>query len=291
MESLSTAGSVLYNVQMSERPKNSAAYHVQLFSETQSATLFVIVWTGIQKVRKCTHQNKKKPYLIKIITIYPFKIIFSGSSGGLPSQLLLFLHFSVEFASCPLWFVSVQWLLDHVQCVTWIQICCVGWAVGRDFGIEVWVQGGGERGWSRCVKGPAAITSDDPSCEIWVSLSEESVLAACTSLRFVWTAELTMHAVVGLHSRGAWADELDSEMKKMLTFRFMCYAQGFVKDMANLPLLTPDRWVWHWWLHHHHQVWKSLSYSTRWLEVRLHSSAFPVHFSHSILFDFIKSYK
>lgn len=66
-----------------------------------------------------------------------------------------------------------------------IQICCVGRTVGRDFGIEVWVQGGGEQGWSRCVKGPAAITSDDPSCEIWVSLSEESVLAACTSLRFV----------------------------------------------------------------------------------------------------------
>lgn len=31
-ESLSAAGSVLYNVQMSVRPKNSAAYHVQLFS-------------------------------------------------------------------------------------------------------------------------------------------------------------------------------------------------------------------------------------------------------------------
>lgn len=33
MESLSTAGSVLYNIQMSERPENSGAYHVQLFSK------------------------------------------------------------------------------------------------------------------------------------------------------------------------------------------------------------------------------------------------------------------
>lgn len=162
-----------------------------------------------------------------------------------------------------------------------------------------WGLGAGRRGtghracsWYCCVKGPAVITSDDPSCEIWVSLSEESVLAACTNLKFVWTAELTMHAVVGFqgsiwkeqpcwkHSRGAWADELDSEMKKMLKFRFMCYAQGVVKDTANLPLLTPDRWVWHWWLHHHHQVWQSLSHSTRWLEVRLHSSCsfFLFHF-------------
>lgn len=29
----------------------------------------------------------------------------------------------------------------------------------------------------------------------------------------------------------------------------------------------PDSWVWHRWMHHHYQVWKSLSYQPRWLEV------------------------
>lgn len=120
-----------------------------MFSSSQKINqqLFLLLCELGSKRSKNAPIKIKKPYLIKITTVYPFKIIFSGSSGGLPSQLLLFfLHFSVEFPSCPLWFVSVQWLLDHLQCVTWIQICCVGWAVGRDFGIEVWVQGGGERG-------------------------------------------------------------------------------------------------------------------------------------------------
>ena len=30
----------------------------------------------------------------------------------------------------------------------------------------------------------------------------------------------------------------------------------------------PDCWVWYRWLYHHYQVWQSISYGTRWLEVR-----------------------
>lgn len=269
-----------------------------MFSSPQKINqqLFLLLCELGSKRSKNAPIKIKKPYLIKITTVYPFKIIFSGSSGGLPSQLLLFFTFlsGIPILS-PLICVCPVTAGSPPVCHMDSNMLC-GVSSGQRF--WYWGLGAGRRGtghwacsWSRCVKGPAAITSDDPSCEIWVSLSEESVLAAWTSLRFVWTAELMMRAVVGLHTRVAWADELDSEMKKMLKFRFMCYAQGFVKDMANLPLLTPDRWVWHWWLHHHHQVWQSLSHSTRRLEVRLHSSAFPVHLSHSILFDFIKSYK
>lgn len=66
-----------------------------MFSSSQKINqqLFLLLCELGSKRSKNAPIKIKKPYLIKITTVYPFKIIFSGSSGGLPSQLLLFFTF------------------------------------------------------------------------------------------------------------------------------------------------------------------------------------------------------
>lgn len=67
-----------------------------MFSSSQKINkqLFLLLCELGSKRSKNAPIKIKKPYLIKITTVYPFKIIFSGSSGGLPSQLLLFFYIS-----------------------------------------------------------------------------------------------------------------------------------------------------------------------------------------------------